>query len=150
MTIRFLEDDGGGSIPITERRTSLRNRANLFISIILLSTNLIVIESVLIHGGGSGTGGVVRLAVIAPLDPHHEQALPRVLPAVSLAVRAVISPKGSLPGWTIKVEHRDSQCSSTYGPLAAFEFYINRTAGQFNRNKKIYQSMDHRAKLHYS
>ncbi|OXU29535.1 hypothetical protein TSAR_012547, partial [Trichomalopsis sarcophagae] len=72
--------------------------------------------------------GVVKLAVIAPADPRHEQSLPRLLPAVLMAVRAVSSPKGPLPGWTIEVEHRDSQCSSTYGPLAAFDFYINRTA----------------------
>ncbi|XP_070155770.1 atrial natriuretic peptide receptor 1 isoform X4 [Polyergus mexicanus] len=72
--------------------------------------------------------GEVKLAVIAPGDPHHEQSLPRVLPAVLLAVRYVSSPKGPLPGWSIKVDHRDSHCSSTYGPLAAFEFYINQTA----------------------
>ena len=72
---------------------------------------------------------VVKLAVIAPADPHHEQSLPRLLPAVLMAVKAVSSPRGPLPGWTIKVEHRDSQCSSTYGPLAAFDFYFNRTAG---------------------
>ena len=75
------------------------------------------------------TPGVVKLAVIAPADSHHEQSLPRVLPAVLMAVKAVSSPRGPLPGWTIKVDHRDSQCSSTYGPLAAFEFYINGTAG---------------------
>ncbi|XP_043286627.1 atrial natriuretic peptide receptor 1-like isoform X2 [Venturia canescens] len=77
------------------------------------------------------TRGVVKLAVIAPADPHHEQSLPRILPAVSLAVKAVISPKGPLPGWIIIVNHRDSQCSSTYGSLAAFDFYINRTADAF-------------------
>lgn len=74
--------------------------------------------------------GVVKLAVIAPADPHHEQSLSRILPAVSLAIRAVISPKGPLPGWNITVDHRDSRCSSTYGPIAAFDFYITRTAGQ--------------------
>lgn len=71
----------------------------------------------------------VKLAVIAPGDPHHEQSLQRVLPAVLLAVKYVSSPRGPLPDWNIKVDHRDSHCSSTYGPLAAFEFYINRTAG---------------------
>lgn len=71
----------------------------------------------------------VKLAVIAPADPRHEQGLPRVLPAVFLAVRAISSSRGPLPGWKIKVDHRDSRCSSTYGPLAAFDFYINRTAG---------------------
>lgn len=72
----------------------------------------------------------VKLAVIAPGDPHHEQSLKRVLPAVLLAVKYVSSPRGPLPGWNITVDHRDSHCSSTYGPLAAFEFYINQTAGR--------------------
>jgi len=74
--------------------------------------------------------GEVKLAVIAPGDPHHEQSLQRVLPAVLLAVKYISSPRGPLPGWNIKVDHRDSHCSSTYGPLAAFEFYINQTAGR--------------------
>ncbi|KAJ8681915.1 hypothetical protein QAD02_017707, partial [Eretmocerus hayati] len=70
----------------------------------------------------------VQLAVIAPGDPQHEQSLPRLLPAVFMAVKAVSSPRGPLPGWNIRVDYRDSQCSSTFGPLAAFDFYINRTA----------------------
>lgn len=74
--------------------------------------------------------GEVKLAVIAPGDPHHEQSLQRVLPAVLLAVKYVSSPRGPLPGWNIKVDYRDSYCSSTYGPLAAFQFYINQTAGR--------------------
>ncbi|KOC59164.1 Atrial natriuretic peptide receptor 1 [Habropoda laboriosa] len=73
----------------------------------------------------------VKLAVIAPADSRHEQSLPRLLPAVLLAVGAVSSTRGSLAGWNITVDHRDSGCSSTYGPLAAFEFYINRTADAF-------------------
>lgn len=128
MTIRF--HPGDSAFTKTEVRTRTGGTQICVLLLIFLSTNVTVIESVLIHGGGARGGGVVRLAVIAPSDPHHEQALPRVLPAVSLAVRAVVSSKGPLPGWTIKVDHRDSQCSSTHGPLAAFEFYINRTAGQ--------------------
>lgn len=74
---------------------------------------------------------VVKIGVIAPADPHHEQSLPRILPAVALAVKAVSSTKGPLPGWTISVTYRDSKCSSTHGSLAAFDFYINRTAGHY-------------------
>lgn len=80
----------------------------------------------------------VKLAVIAPGDPHHEQSLKRVLPAVLLAVKYVSSPRGPLPGWNIKVDYRDSYCSSTYGPLAAFEFYINGTAGRTIRLYPLY------------
>lgn len=90
-------------------------------------------------GGKNATVGVVRLAVIAPVDHDHEQSLNRVLPAVQLAVRKVADPvTGYLPGWDILVDHRDSRCSSTFGPLAAFEFYINRSAGtqQMERSRR--------------
>lgn len=72
----------------------------------------------------------VRLAVIVPGDPRHEQSLQRVLPAILLAVKYVSSPRGPLPGWDIKVDSRDSNCSSIKGPLYAFEFYTNKTAGR--------------------
>ncbi|XP_011693290.1 PREDICTED: atrial natriuretic peptide receptor 1-like isoform X2 [Wasmannia auropunctata] len=84
-----------------------------------------------IGGTRTQSKGEVKLAVIAPGDRNHEQSLQRVLPAVLLAVKYVSSPRGPLPGWNIKVDYRDSQCSSTYGPLAAFEFYINQTADAF-------------------
>lgn len=72
----------------------------------------------------------VRLAVIAPSEAQHEQSLSRILPSIELAVARVSHPsEGTLPGWDIQVDYRDSKCSSTYGPLAAFEFYINRSAG---------------------
>lgn len=73
--------------------------------------------------------GVVRLAVIAPEeDSSNEQALRQVLPSVELAVRNVIDPvNGLLPGWEFQVQHRDSMCSSTHGPLAAFE--LHNTSG---------------------
>ena len=89
-----------------------------------------MVDGVRLRGHGYLGKGVVKLGVLAPADPHHEQSLPRILPAVSLAVKAVISAKGPLPGWNVTVNHRDSQCSSTYGALAAFDFYINNTAGQ--------------------
>jgi len=74
--------------------------------------------------------GNVRLAVIAPSDPQHEQCLSRILPSIELAVSRVRDPvNGVLPSWKIDVDYRDSKCSSTYGPLAAFEFHINKSAG---------------------
>ncbi|KAK0174221.1 hypothetical protein PV328_007330 [Microctonus aethiopoides] len=74
---------------------------------------------------------IVKIGVIAPADPHHEQSLLKILPAVALAVNAVSLAKGPLPGWTIIVDYRDSKCSSTHGSLAAFDFHINKTAGHF-------------------
>lgn len=105
-------------------RSILRGR------VILTALVLTVLLSNPVEGKNATRRGVVRLAVIAPADHEHEQSLYRVLPAVQLAVRKVSDPvTGYLPGWDILVDHRDSRCSSTYGPLAAFEFYINRSAG---------------------
>lgn len=76
--------------------------------------------------------GSVRLAVIAPSDPKHDQSLVKILPSILLAVRAVKDDAtGTLRGWDIQVDYRDSNCSSVYGPLAAFEFYINKSAGEY-------------------
>ncbi|KAK1122590.1 hypothetical protein K0M31_009035 [Melipona bicolor] len=114
-------------------------RLTLFLTMIYASANANTTETVQsvseCHETRLQFEREVKLAVIAPADSRHEQSLPRILPAVLLAVKAVSSAKGLLPGWNITVDHRDSRCSSTYGPLAAFEFYINRTAGEANRRK---------------
>ncbi|XP_063236089.1 atrial natriuretic peptide receptor 1-like [Bacillus rossius redtenbacheri] len=102
-------------------RATLKSAPALLLALLAASTPAAAL--------GSGT---VRLAVIAPEDPSHEQSLYRVLPAVELAVHKVTDPAhGTLPGWDIRVDHRDSNCSSTYGPLAAFEFYNNKSANAF-------------------
>lgn len=71
----------------------------------------------------------LQIAVLAPEDPTYQYSLQRILPPISMAVTSKRI-AGLLPGWKIEVRHRDTQCSSTYGPLAAFDFYINKTAGQ--------------------
>jgi len=68
--------------------------------------------------------GVVRFAVIAPLNASkNEETLGAILPSVKLAAEAIAQPKGSLPGWKINIEYRNGKCSSTEGPLAAFEVH---------------------------
>lgn len=72
----------------------------------------------------------VKLGVLLPFDPNHVFSLVKVLPILEMAVPAVTKPDGPLPGWKILVDHRDTECSSTHGPLAAFEFYVNGSAGK--------------------
>ncbi|CAI6345975.1 unnamed protein product [Macrosiphum euphorbiae] len=70
--------------------------------------------------------GVVRFAVIAPLkSSKSEETLGAILPSVDLAAQAIAQPKGSLPGWKILIESRNGNCSSTDGPLAAFDLHTN-------------------------
>lgn len=72
-----------------------------------------------------GVPGVVRFGVIAPLKAasKNEESLGAILPSVDLAAQAVAQPDGPLPGWTIHIDYRDGNCSSTYGPLKAFELH---------------------------
>lgn len=73
---------------------------------------------------------VVKLGVLLPADPNHIFSLAKVLPILEMSVPAITSPEGPLPGWTVLVDYRDTRCSSVNGPLAAFEFYVNGSAGK--------------------
>lgn len=75
---------------------------------------------------------IVKLGVLLPADPNQVFSLVKVLPIIEMAVPAVTRPDGPLPGWTILVDYRDTRCSSVEGPLAAFEFYVNGSAGKQN------------------
>lgn len=61
----------------------------------------------------------IRLAVLAPDDDSLPFSLHKVLPAVLYAVRSLLRQGGR----SMEVLYRDTQCSSTYGPLAAFSVY---------------------------
>ncbi|XP_039282700.1 atrial natriuretic peptide receptor 1 isoform X3 [Nilaparvata lugens] len=66
--------------------------------------------------------GIVRLAIIAPDIPDHEQPLRLILPSIDLAVKSVTNNRtGTLPGWDFELYERNSNCSSTIGGLASFE-----------------------------
>ncbi|XP_042913598.1 atrial natriuretic peptide receptor 1 [Parasteatoda tepidariorum] len=67
----------------------------------------------------SVSNNLIRLAVLAPGDENQPFAMHKVVPAVLYAVQN-IERKG---GFKMEVLYRDTECSSTYGPLAAFELY---------------------------
>lgn len=60
---------------------------------------------------------------------HRRCVYEAVLPAMDLAIKKVQRPGGPLFGFNITIEHRDTRCSSTYGPLAAFELFTKRKPG---------------------
>lgn len=82
-----------------------------------------------VYVGGHST----RLAVLLPDETTvgQELTLQRVLPALELAVQDVTSLAGPLPSWTARLAYRNTECSSVYGPLAAFSFYVNDSADAF-------------------
>lgn len=65
--------------------------------------------------------------VLLPSDEHMPDGptMKGVLPAMMLAIDNIVASDGILPGFNITLEYRDTQCSSTLGPLAAFDI-INR------------------------
>lgn len=74
---------------------------------------------------------IVKLGVLLSADPTQVFSLAKVLPIVEMAAVAVTTEDGPLPGWKILVDYRDTRCSSVDGPLAAFEFYVNGSAGKY-------------------
>lgn len=79
---------------------------------------------------GSDSEKTVRLAVIVPVNPFHVQApsqlqfMGLIMPNVMLAKRE-IERLNKLPGYTIEITSRDSNCSSIEGPLAVIELYTS-------------------------
>lgn len=78
----------------------------------------------------------IHLAVLLPSKPVDEmserstQILATTLPVIELAIRAV-KEKRILDGYDLIIHHRDTQCSSIYGPLAAFDLYTREEADVF-------------------
>lgn len=67
--------------------------------------------------------------LLLPSNMPDRGGSPAVLPAMELAVQKIRAPGGILEGWDITMEYRDTQCSSVYGPLAAFELYTKQKPG---------------------
>lgn len=78
----------------------------------------------------------IHLAVLLPSKPVDEvserstQILATTLPVIELAIKAV-KEKKILEGYELIIHYRDTQCSSTYGPMAAFDLYNRQEADAF-------------------
>lgn len=95
----------------------LKNAANVLL--------LFFIYALIGSCAGSGSHRKVRITVIAPEKAtQDEETLGAILPAVDLAIKAVANPvRGRLAGYEIEHLYRNSNCSATYGPLAAIELH---------------------------
>lgn len=78
----------------------------------------------------------IHLAVLMPsravdeMSERSSQILAATLPVIELAIRRVQERK-LLNGYELIVHHRDTNCSSTYGPMAAFDLYNRNEADVF-------------------
>ena len=73
----------------------------------------------------------LKLGVILPSDPKYPWSLKRVLPAIDIAVETAQKHWGLLTHLNISVNASDSKCSETFGPLAAVDFFMYKTANVF-------------------
>uniref|UniRef100_A0A182N555 Receptor ligand binding region domain-containing protein n=1 Tax=Anopheles dirus TaxID=7168 RepID=A0A182N555_9DIPT len=77
-------------------------------------------------------GNFLKFAILLPEQPNKRRdirILSTVLPVIEMATRVVTAPGGLLQNFRIEIDHRDTQCSSTYGALGAFDIFLTRKPG---------------------
>ncbi|XP_049280023.1 atrial natriuretic peptide receptor 1 isoform X2 [Anopheles funestus] len=84
--------------------------------------------------GDDTQGNFVKFAILLPEQPSKRRdvrILSTVLPVIEMATREVTAPGGLLQNFRIEIDHRDTQCSSTYGALGAFDIFLKRKPDVF-------------------
>ncbi|XP_053658812.1 atrial natriuretic peptide receptor 2 [Anopheles marshallii] len=79
-------------------------------------------------------GNFVKFAILLPEQPSKRRdvrILSTVLPVIEMATRKVTAPGGLLQNLRIEIDHRDTQCSSTFGALGAFDIFLTRKPDVF-------------------
>lgn len=74
--------------------------------------------------------------ILLPFKEADRGGNPAIIPAIQLAIDKVTAKHGILNGFNVTLAIRDTECSSVYGPLAAFDLYTKRKPGL--EHKKIY------------
>jgi len=85
------------------------------------------------ESGSKNVAVAMKLAVILPFDGDHEWALPRIKPAITLAVDDIVSTSSSTSRSSVafQINYGNSKCSETMGPLAAIDKYLEGRADVF-------------------
>ena len=75
----------------------------------------------------------MKLAVILPFTGDYAWSLPRIKPAITLAVDDIVSAPNSTSGSSLdfQINYGNSECSETMGPLAAIDKYLDHRADVF-------------------
>lgn len=73
----------------------------------------------------------VKFAVLLPEKQRRRdiRILSTVRPVIEMATNVVTGPQGVLRNVRIEIDYRDTQCSSTYGALGAFDIFLKRKPG---------------------
>jgi len=82
---------------------------------------------------GSQNALTMKLAVILPFTGDYAWSLPRIKPAITLAVDDIVSAPNSTSGSSLdfQINYSNSECSETMGPLAAIDKYLDHRADVF-------------------
>ncbi|XP_055610069.1 atrial natriuretic peptide receptor 1 isoform X2 [Uranotaenia lowii] len=78
--------------------------------------------------GGTRKNHTIKFAILLPEKPCGERdirVLSTVRPVIDMAKNFVTGPDGFLPNVEILIDYRNTLCSSTYGPIGAFEIILN-------------------------
>lgn len=81
---------------------------------------------------GSHSEPHVKFAILLPEKPRNRRdvrILSTIRPVIEMATRVVTGPEGVLRNVRIEIDYRDTQCSSTYGALGAFDIFLKRKPG---------------------
>ncbi|XP_065092696.1 atrial natriuretic peptide receptor 1 isoform X1 [Ochlerotatus camptorhynchus] len=75
----------------------------------------------------------VKFAILLPENPRSRDSriLSTVRPVIEMATKLVTRPEGVLHNVKIEIDYRDTQCSSTYGALGAFDILLKRKPDVF-------------------
>ncbi|KAL9694112.1 hypothetical protein quinque_013397 [Culex quinquefasciatus] len=76
----------------------------------------------------------VKFAILLPEKPRNRRdvrILSTIRPVIEMATRVVTGPEGVLRNVRIEIDYRDTQCSSTYGALGAFDIFLKRKPDVF-------------------
>ena len=88
----------------------------------------------------------LKFAVLLPEKPAKNsdiRILSTVRPVIEMATKKLTREGGLLENFAVDIEYRDTQCSSTYGALGAFDIYRHKEPGvrlNFKNEPKCFSS----------
>lgn len=104
-------------------------------SVVVLEVTKLNSQSLVDANYVSNSKNKIRFVLLAPANDSVPYSLNKTLPAVIYAVRSLEEDahlkKLIGENSVFEVLYQDTQCSSTYGPLAAFDFYIKKEVDVF-------------------
>lgn len=76
----------------------------------------------------------IKFAILLPEKPRNRRdnrILATIRPIIEMATHVITGPEGVLHNMKIEIDYRDTQCSSTYGALGAFDIFLKRKPDVF-------------------